>query len=115
MTKSELITEVAQHYPRRSPQEIEAAVTAVFTALTEALARGERIELRDFGSFGLKLHRARAGHNPKTGVPIAVPAKTVPFFRVAKTLRKRVDGQGVLVQGDREEKTRTSEGLHHQN
>src|SRR5438093_13501611 len=114
MTKSELIAKVAQHYPRRSPKELEAAVNAVFAALTEALARGERIELRDFGSFGLKQHRARAGHNPKTGAVIAVPAKTVPFFKVAKTLRKRVDGQGVLVQGDREEKTSTSEGLHHQ-
>jgi integration host factor subunit beta len=107
MTKRELIAEVAHRHPQRSPQEIEAAVTAVFATLAQALATGQRIELRDFGSFGLRHHRARAGHNPRTGAVIAVPAKTVPFFRVAKGLRSRVEQQGVLTQENRE-----GEGQH---
>ena len=115
MTSCELMWEIAQQFPHLSPQQAAAAVKAVFTALAEALARRERIELWGFGSFGVKHHRARAGHNPKTGVVIAVPAKTVPFFRVAKALRERVEGQGGPVQGDRQEKTDTSRGLHHQN
>ena len=107
MTTRELMREVVQRFPHLSSQQAEAVVKAVFATLTEALVRGEPIELRDFGSFGIKHHQARAIRDPRTGALIAVPAKTVPFFRVAKALRKRVDGQGVLVQGDREEQTNT--------
>jgi integration host factor subunit beta len=102
MTKNELIAEVAHRHPQHSLQEIEAAVNAVFATLAQALATGQRIELRDFGSFGLKQHRAHTGRNPKTGAVIAVPAKTVPFFRVAKGLRRRVEQPGVLTQENRE-------------
>jgi integration host factor subunit beta len=94
MTKSELSATMAQRYPHYARQEIEALVTAVFAVLAQALAAGERIELRGFGSFGVKQHRPRAARNPRTGARLAVPAKIVPFFRVAKELHKRIQGTG---------------------
>jgi integration host factor subunit beta len=103
MTRCELIRELTQQLPRLSPSQAETAVKAVFAALTEALAHGERVELRDFGSFGLKQHRARAIRDPRTGATIAVPAKTVPFFRVAKALRRQVEQQRLTQEHDGEE------------
>jgi len=100
MTKHDLMEEVAQHFPHLSQQEVKAAVETVFAALTQALAAGKRIELRGVGSFGLQHHQARAGHNPRTGAAIAVPAKTVPFFRVAQALRRRVEGTVAPAKGD---------------
>ena len=100
MTKGELIQEVAHHYPRFSPQDAEGMVNAVFARVAEALARGERIELRGFGSFGLKERPARQGRNPRTGAVVAVAARTVPFFKAAAALRARVD--------DKREQARTS-------
>ena len=94
MTKRELIREVTQQFPQLSPQQAEAIVKAVFATLTEALARGERIELRDFGRLGVKQHRPRAARDPRTGALLTVPTKTVAFFRVAKALRERVQGPG---------------------
>lgn len=61
--------------------------------VTEALAQGERIELRGFGSFAVRERRARAGRNPRTGAAVAVAAKRVPIFKAAKELRQRVEGQ----------------------
>ena len=93
MTKRELIEEVINsksHLPRR---EVEALVNAVFGSLTEALVRGERIEIRGFGSFVVKHRQAREGRNPKTGALVPVHAKRVPFFKVGKELRLRVDGK----------------------
>ena len=95
MTKRELIAEVARHYPRFSRQEAAGVVNALFASLTEALARGERIELRGFGSFSVKQRQAREGRNPRTGALISVAAKKAPFFKVAKGLRARVDGKRV--------------------
>ncbi len=104
MTKHDLIEEVAQHFSHLSRQAAEAVVKAVFATLTQALARGERIELRGFGIFGLKHHQARAGRNPRTGAAIAVPAKTVPFFRVPQALRRRVEGTVAPAKGGVEER-----------
>ncbi len=104
MRQNNRIEEVAQHFPHLSQQEVKAAVNTIFAALTQALAAGERIELRGVGSFGLKHHQARAGHNPRTGAAIAVPAKTVPFFRVAQALRRRVEGTVAPAKGDEEER-----------
>src|SRR5512132_2617184 len=99
MTKHDLMEEVAQHFSHLSPQEVKAAVDTIFAALTQALAAGKRVELRGFGSFGLKHHQARAGHNPRTG-----PANAVPFFRVAQALRRRVEGTVAPAKGDVEER-----------
>jgi len=91
MTKRELIEAVIDartHIPRR---EVEALVNSVFASLAEALARGERIEIRGFGSFIVKRRNAREGLNPKTGEVVSVMAKRVPFFKAGKELKQRVD------------------------
>jgi len=91
MTKRELIEEVVNarsHMPRR---EVEALVNGVFGSLADALARGERIEIRGFGSFIVKRRNAREGLNPKTGEVVTVNAKRVAFFKAGKELKQRVD------------------------
>ncbi len=93
MTKRDLIEEVAQQYPRFSRREAEVMVNAVFDSMTEALTKGERIEIRGFGSFMVKQRTAREGRNPRTGEIVSVAAKRVPLFKVGKELRLRVDGQ----------------------
>ncbi|MBM4255320.1 MAG: integration host factor subunit beta [Deltaproteobacteria bacterium] len=95
MTKRDLIEEVAVQYPRFSRRDAEVMVNAVFDSMTEALAKGERIEIRGFGSFMVKQREAREGRNPRTGALVSVAAKKVPLFKVGKELRLRVDGQPV--------------------
>ena len=94
MTKRDLIDEVVKRFPRFSRRDAEVMVNEVFDAMVEALVRGDRIEIRGFGSFVVKNREARDGRNPKTGAPVAVHAKRVPFFRVGKELRLRVDSRG---------------------
>jgi integration host factor subunit beta len=93
VTKRDLIEEIAQRYPRFSRRDAEVMVNAIFDSMTEALARGERIEIRGFGSFIVKQRAAREGRNPRTGTTVLVAAKKAPLFKVGKELRLRVDGQ----------------------
>ncbi|MFN8543352.1 MAG: integration host factor subunit beta [Candidatus Binatia bacterium] len=93
MTKRELIEEVVRQFPRFSRRDAEVMVNAVLDSMTAALCRGERIEIRGFGSFVVKTRQARDGRNPKTGDVVSVSAKRVPFFKVGKELRLRVDGK----------------------
>ncbi len=95
MTKRDLIEEVALQYPRFSRRDAEVMVNAVFDSMTDALAKGERIEIRGFGSFIVKQRSAREGRNPRTGTLVSVAAKKVPLFKVGKELRLRVDGQPI--------------------
>jgi integration host factor subunit beta len=101
MTKRDLIGEVARLYPRYALREVESIVNAVFEGLTAALARGEGIEVRGFGSFRVQHYPARAGRNPKTGAVVAVAAKTKPRFKAGKELRARVAGQEDIRRGRR--------------
>ena len=98
MTKRDLIEEVARLYPRFSRQEAEReaeiVVNAFFDVLTDALARGERIEVRGFGAFDIKQRLARERRNPRTGAKVSLEANKTPFFKAAKELRLRVDGKG---------------------
>ncbi len=93
MTKSQLIEEVAARAPRFSPPEAAVMVNEVFQAMSDALGQGERIELRGFGSFSVKARAVRHARNPQTGAVIAVAAQRVPFFKAAKELRWRVNGE----------------------
>ena len=97
MTRRNLIDEVLRVHPRYSRRDAEVIVHAVFNSMSEALRRNDRIEVRGFGSFIVKQRRAREGRNPKSGRPVAVAAKRVPFFKVGKDLRLRIDGQAVPV------------------
>lgn len=92
MTKSELIARLAQRYPQLVAKDAEYAVKMILDAMTQALLAGNRIEIRGFGSFVVKQREARDGRNPRTGKRVSVAAKRVPFFKVGKELRVRVDG-----------------------
>lgn len=94
MTKRELIDEVNKKFPHLSRRDSEVIVNTVFDSMVEAMGQGDRIEIRGFGSFVVKQRRAREGRNPKSGSVVSVAAKKVPFFKVGKELKLRVDGKG---------------------
>ena len=91
MTKSELIARLAERFPQLVAKDADFAVKVILDAMTAALARGDRIEIRGFGSFSLNYRPPRLGRNPKTGDRVEVPAKYVPHFKAGKELRERVD------------------------
>ena len=91
MTKSELIERLASHFSQLLAKDAELAVKMILDAMADALARGERIEIRGFGSFGLNYRPPRTGRNPKSGERVLVPEKRVPHFKPGKELRERVD------------------------
>jgi len=91
MTKSELIEILAQRHNQLAPKDAELAVKTMLDAMAAALAHGDRIEIRGFGSFGLNFRPPRTGRNPKTGEKVLVPKKFVPHFKAGKELRERVD------------------------
>ena len=91
MTKAELIDVIAGHTDL-TRKSVEAIVNAIFDGMAEAMLAGERIEIRGFGNFTVKEYRSYDGRNPKTGERVEVPPKKMPFFKVGKDLRDRVDG-----------------------
>ncbi|TEA74201.1 integration host factor subunit beta [Allopusillimonas ginsengisoli] len=91
MTKSELIAILASRYPQLAARDTDYAVKTVLDAMTQALASGQRIEIRGFGSFSLSERLPRVGRNPKSGEKVMVPGKQVPHFKPGKELRERVD------------------------
>ncbi|MBS1135751.1 MAG: integration host factor subunit beta [Burkholderiaceae bacterium] len=93
MTKSELIARLAERNPRLVARDADEAVNTMLDAMTDALAGGQRIEIRGFGSFALNYRPPRLGRNPKSGDRVQVPAKYVPHFKAGKELRERVDGE----------------------
>ncbi len=94
MTKSDLIERVAARLPHISKKDTEIVVNTIFDSMTEALRRSDRIEIRGFGSFQVKIREAREGRNPKTGEEVKIPAKRTPFFKVGKELKERIDAAG---------------------
>lgn len=91
MTKSELIAKLADHYPHLVAKDAEVVVNAILAAMTLSLAKGQRIEIRGFGSFEINYRPPRNGRNPKTGEKVSVPEKFVPHFKPGRELRERVD------------------------
>ena len=91
MTKSELIAQLAERFPQLVAKDADYAVKVILDAMTDALARGDRIEIRGFGSFALNYRPPRVGRNPKSGEKVHVPEKYVPHFKAGKELRERVD------------------------
>ncbi len=92
MTKSELIEVIATKQQHLAYRDVEVAVKTLLEHMSEALSSGQRIEIRGFGSFSLHHRPPRIGRNPKTGDPVALPAKYVPHFKPGKELRHRVNG-----------------------
>ena len=91
MTKSELIFLLAEKNPHLYQRDIERIVSTVFDEVTAALSRGDRVELRGFGAFSVKNRESRIGRNPRTGETVHVAQKSVPYFKVGKDLRVRLN------------------------
>ena len=90
MTKSELIEKVSARL-KLPKGKAELIVHAVFRAMEDAMKQGERIEIRGFGSFEIRHYKSYEGRNPRTGTPVQVAPKRLPFFKVGKELRERIN------------------------
>jgi integration host factor subunit beta len=93
MTKSELIARISEAFPHLYHVDAERAVNAIFEEISEALARGDRVELRGFGVFTAMRYKARIGRNPRTGEAVSVDEKRLPHFKTGKDLRLRINGR----------------------
>ncbi|MEZ5774537.1 MAG: integration host factor subunit beta [Hyphomicrobiaceae bacterium] len=91
MIKSELIQRIAAANPHLTHRDVERIVNVVLDEIVSALARGDRVELRGFGAFTVKHRQPRQGRNPRTGTPVEVDEKYVPFFKTGKELRERLN------------------------
>lgn len=91
MTKSELISRLAERFPQLLAKDAELIVKIILDAMAKSLSRGERIEIRGFGSFDLNYRPARIGRNPKSGEKVHVPEKYVPHFKAGKKMRELID------------------------
>ena len=92
MIRSELVEKIADANPHLFQRDVEKIVSTVFSEIIEALANGDRVELRGFGAFSVKKRGARVGRNPRTGESVQVEEKHVPFFKTGKLLRDRLNG-----------------------
>jgi integration host factor subunit beta len=93
MIRSELIQKIADENPHLYQRDVEKIVNTVFDQITNALAEGNRVELRGFGAFSVKKRDSRIGRNPRTGEAVEVEEKHVPFFKTGKLLRDRLNGK----------------------
>ncbi len=93
MIRSELIQKIADENPHLYQRDVERIVNAIFEEITDAMSRGDRVELRGFGAFSVKQRDARIGRNPRTGEAVTVDEKHVPFFKTGKLLRDRLNGK----------------------
>lgn len=91
MTKSELVEKIVEANGILTRKESELAVNIVFDSMSEALKKGEKVEIRGFGSFTVRERDAREARNPKSGEVVDIPAKRTPFFKTGKELRERVN------------------------
>jgi integration host factor subunit beta len=91
MTKAELVEKVSDKVNGLTKKQTEVIINTIFDSIKEALGTGDKIEIRGFGSFKIRTRKEREGRNPKTGTPVSVPAKKVPFFKAGKELKELVD------------------------
>ena len=91
MIKSELIDKLAEANPHLYHRDVERVVNTILDGITDALAEGDRVELRGFGAFSVRHRPARVGRNPRTGEPIQIPASNQPKFKAGKGLKQTVN------------------------
>ena len=91
MIKSELVQRIASQNPHLYQRDVENIINAILGEVTEAMSKGDRVELRGFGAFSVKRRDARIGRNPRTGDSVQVAEKHIPFFKTGKQLRDRLN------------------------
>ena len=91
MTKSELILKITKKNSFLYQKDIQKIIDTLFISITKALDNDDRVELRGFGTFTTKHRDARIGRNPKTGEPVAIPKKKMPFFKMGKSMKERIN------------------------
>ncbi|HUP10328.1 MAG TPA: integration host factor subunit beta [Caldimonas sp.] len=91
MTRSDLVVQLAERFGQLTHRDTEFAVKTILDAMSVALARGHRIEIRGFGSFSINRRPPRVGRNPRSGAQVTIPEKLVPHFKPGKALREAVD------------------------
>ncbi|KAF0122451.1 MAG: integration host factor subunit beta [bacterium] len=91
MTKSKLVEKISENLTSTTKKDIKVIVDVIFDSMIDSLKKGERIEIRGFGSFKVKERNARNGRNPKTGIIVNIPEKKTIFFKPGKELKKKVD------------------------
>ncbi len=102
MNKSDLVENISEKLKNLSRKEVDLIVDTVFNKMTEALASGGRIEIRGFGSFEVRVRDSRQGRNPKSGEKVFVTTRRVPFFKVGKELKERINGENHIVVGNKQ-------------
>ena len=98
MTRSDLVELLAERFGQLTQRDADAAVKTILDAMGDALTRGHRIEIRGFGSFTVRPYKAYSGRNPRTGAPVPVPPKRLPFFKVGKELKELVNNSRLTSQ-----------------
>ena len=91
MIKSELVSKAAERTPHLGNGHVENIVTSILDTIADALARGDRVELRGFGAFSIKRRDAHTGRNPRTGETVSVSEKVIPVFKTGKEMRIRLN------------------------
>jgi integration host factor subunit beta len=91
MTKFQLIQKLMEKSKHLAQQDAKAIVNTIFSSMSDALIKGERIEIRGFGNFTVRNYQSYQGRNPRTGTKVEVAPKRLPFFKVGKELKERVD------------------------
>lgn len=112
MTKADLVEDVASA-AELTKKDAEKLVELVFECIIDSLNRGEKIELRGFGSFRVRERGARRGRNPKTGAPVDIPAKSVPYFKPGKEMKELINEDAAGSSFDDDGDEATADGANH--
>ncbi len=91
MTKSDLILKITGKNSFLYQKDVQKIIDTLFDTVSTALKKGDRVEFRGFGTFSTKSRKARIGRNPKTGDPVAIPQKRLPFFKMGKSMKERIN------------------------
>jgi integration host factor subunit beta len=100
LTRSDLVARLADSFGQLTQRDTEFAVKTILDAMSDALARGHRIEIRGFGSFSINRRPPRVGRNPRSGEQVVIPEKRVPHFKPGKALREAVDERSSATPAD---------------
>ena len=100
MNRSDLVSALAARFPELGAGDVDTAVKTIVDAIGHTLVRGERVEIRGFGSFNVAIRPSRASRNPKTGAAVTVPPKAAPRFKPGQQLRARVDSSRPMAAGE---------------